>query len=61
MKVDELLAKVAIEPSSGGAGFYSIAFAVPKHTGFLWPILILKQFVICTLPPFKMPTIRHVQ
>ena len=32
-KVDELLAKEAIEPSSGGAGFYSSMFVVPKHTG----------------------------
>ena len=31
-KVDELLAKGAIEPSSGGAGFYSSMFVVPKHT-----------------------------
>ena len=34
-KVDELLAKGAIEPSSGGAGFYSSMFVVPKHTGGL--------------------------
>ena len=32
-EVDELLAKGAIEPSSGGAGFYSSVFVVPKHTG----------------------------
>ena len=30
-EVDELLAKGAIEPSSGGAGFYSSVFVVPKH------------------------------
>ena len=29
-EVDELLAKGAIEPSSGGAGFYSSVFVVPK-------------------------------
>ena len=32
-----------IEPSSGGAGFYSSVFVVLKHTGGLWPILNLKQ------------------
>ena len=30
-EVDELLAKGAIEPSSGGAGFYCSMFVVPKH------------------------------
>ena len=34
-EVDELLAKGAIEPSSGGAGFYSSVFVVPKCTGGL--------------------------
>ena len=34
-EVDELLAKGAIEPSSGGAGFYSSMFVVRKHTGCL--------------------------
>ena len=34
-EVDELLAKEEIEPSSGGAGFYSSMFVVPKHTGSL--------------------------
>ena len=43
-EVDELLAKGAIEPSSGGAGFYSSMFVVPKHTGGLHPILNLKHF-----------------
>ena len=33
--IDELLAKGAVEPSSGGAGFYSSIFVVPKHTGGL--------------------------
>ena len=46
-EVDELLAKGVIEPSSGGAVFYSSMFVVPKHTGGLWPILNLKHFVIC--------------
>ena len=34
-EVDELFAKGAIEPSSGGAGFYSSAFVVPKCMGGL--------------------------
>ena len=34
-EVDDLLAKGAIEPSLGGAGFYSSMFVVPKHTGGL--------------------------
>ena len=34
-EVDQLLAKGAIEPSSGGGGFYSSMFVVPKHTGGL--------------------------
>ena len=34
-EVDELLAKGAIEPSLGGADFYSSMFVVPKHTGGL--------------------------
>ena len=34
-EVDELLAKGAIEPSSGGAGFYSSVFVVHKDTGSL--------------------------
>ena len=34
-EVDELLAKGVIEPSSGGNGFYSSVFVVPKHTGGL--------------------------
>ena len=60
-EVDELLAKRAIEPSSGGAGFYSSMFVVPKHTGGHWPILNLKYFNhYMHVPSFKMPTIRHV-
>ena len=56
-----LLAKGAIEPSSGGAGFYSSVFIVPKDTGGLRSILYLKQFNhdMC-IPVFKMPTIRYV-
>ena len=61
-EVDELLAKGAIEPSSGGAGFYSSMFVVPKHTGGLWLILNLKHFNhYMHIPPFKMPTLKHVQ
>ena len=41
-KVDELLSKGAIIPSSGGAGFYSSVFVVPTCPGGLWPILDLK-------------------
>ena len=58
---DELLAKEAIEPSSGGAGFYSSVFAVPKHTGDLHPILNLKHFnSYMHIPSFKMPTLKNV-
>ena len=39
-----MLAKGAIEPSSGGAGFFSSVFVVPKHIGGVWPILNLKHF-----------------
>ena len=61
-EVDELLSKGTIEASSGGPGFYSSMFAVPKHTGGLQPILNLKQFNhYLHLPSFKKPTIRHVQ
>ena len=60
-EVDELLAKGVIEPSSGGAGFYSSVFVVPKHAGGLQPILNLKHFNhYMHVPSFKMPTIRHV-
>ena len=59
-KVDELLAKGVVEPSSGGIGFYSNVFVVPKHTGGLWPILNLKHFNhYMYIPSFKMLTIRH--
>ena len=61
-EVDELLAKGTIEPSFGGAGFYSSMFGVPKCTGGLLPILNLKHFNhYVHIPSFKMPTIRHVQ
>ena len=61
MEVDELLAKGAIEPSSGGAGFYSSVFVVPKHTGGLCPILNLKHFNhYMHIPSFKMPTLKNV-
>ena len=60
-KVDELLAKGAIEPSSGGAGFYSSIFVAPMPTGGFSPILNLKQLNhYLHIPSFKMPTIRHV-
>ena len=60
-EVDELLSKEVIESSSGGAGFYSNMFVVPKHTGGLWPILYLKWFSFYLhIPSFKVPTIRHV-
>ena len=61
-EVDELLAKGVIEPSSGGAVFYSSMFVVPKCTGGLGPILNLKYFnCYVHISSFKMPTIRHVQ
>ena len=48
-EVDELLAKGAIEPSSGGARFYSSVFVVPKHTGAFDPYSVLSVLiVICT-------------
>ena len=60
-EVDELLAKGVIEPSSGGAGFYSSLFVVSKHTGGLQPILNLKHLNhYMHVPSFKLPTIRHV-
>ena len=60
-EVDELLAKGAIEPYSGGAGFYSSMFVVPKHTGGLHPILNLKHFnCFMHIPSFKMPTLKNV-
>ena len=45
-EVDEVTAKGGIEPSSGGAGFYSSMFVVPKHIGGLQPILNLKHLIV---------------
>ena len=60
-EVDELLAKGAIEPSSGGAGFYSSVFVVPKCTGGLCPILNLKHFNrYMHIPSFKMPSLKNI-
>ena len=60
-EVDEFLAKGAIEPSSGGAGFYSSMFVVPTHTGGLCTILNLKHFNhFMHIPSFKMPTLKNV-
>ena len=60
-EVDELLAKGAIEPSSGGAGVYSSVFVVPKCTGGLCPILNLKHFNhFMHIPSFKMPTLKNI-
>ena len=60
-EVDELLAKGAIEPSSGGAGFYSSVFVVPKCTGDLHPILNMKCFnCYMHIPSFKMPTLKNI-
>ena len=60
-EVDELLAKGAIEPSSGGAGFYSSMFVVPTYTGGLCPILNLKHFNhYMHIPSFKMSTLKNV-
>ena len=59
--VDELFAISVIEWCTGGTGFYSNAFVVPKYTGGLQPILNLKQFNHCMhIPTVKMPTIRQV-
>ena len=60
-EVDELPAKGAIEPSSGGAGFCSSMFVVPKHAGGLCPILNLKCFNhFMHIPSFQVPTLNHV-
>ena len=60
-EVDELLAKGAIELSSGGAGCYYSMFVMPKHTGGLRPILNLKCFNHYKhIPSFKIPTLKHV-
>ena len=60
-QVDELLGKEAIEPSSGGAGFYSSMVVVPRCNGGLQPILNVKHFnCYMHIPSFKMPTLKHV-
>ena len=60
-EADELLAMGAIEPSSGGASFYSGMFVVPKCTGGLHPILNLKHFnCYMHIPSFKMPTLKNI-
>ena len=60
-EVDELLSWGAVEPSSGGAGFYSSVYVVPKCTGGPQCILGLKWFNhYLHIPSFKMSTIRHV-
>ena len=57
-----MLSKGTIEPSSGGTGFYSSVFVVTKQTSGLQSILNLKWFNhYMHIPPFKMPTILHVQ
>ena len=61
-EVDDLLAKGTTEPSSGGAGYCSSVFVVPKHTGGVWLILNLQQFNhYLNIPSFTMPTIKHVR
>ena len=44
-ELDELLSKGAIEPSPGGAGFYSSVFVVPEHTGASGPYLTLSSLI----------------
>ena len=52
----------AIEPSSGGTGFYFNVFVVPKCIGGLQTILNLKQFNhYMQIPTLRIHTIRHVQ
>ena len=45
-EVDGLFSKGAIGLSSGGAGFYSSMFVIPKCTGGLWPYLPLNHLII---------------
>ena len=60
-EVDEHLAKGAIEPFSGGAGFYSSMFVVPKHTGGLHSILNLNYSNhYMHISSFKMPPLKNV-
>ena len=44
-EVDELLAKGAIEPSTGSAGLYSNVYVGPKHKGVLQPFPVLSDSV----------------
>ena len=61
-EVDELLAMGAIEPYTGGVGFYSNLVVVPNHIGGLHPILNLQKFNhYMHIPTFKMPSVRQVQ
>ena len=46
-EVDELLAKGTIESSSGGSGFYSSMFVVPKCTGGLQPCSEYCKYSLC--------------
>ena len=60
-EVDELLAKGAIEPSSGSTVSYSSVFVVPKCTGGVWHLLNLKQYNnYMQIPTLRMPTVRPV-
>ena len=60
-EMDEIIAKIAIGPLTGGAGFYSYVFVVPYCTGGLWPILNLKWLnCYMHIPAAMMPTIRQI-
>ena len=53
-ELGELVSRGMIEPSSGGVGFYSSVFTVPKHTGGLNH----KRFDhYLHIPSVKIPTI----
>ena len=59
--MDELLAKAATEPLTGGASCFSNVL-VPKCTGSLQPLLNLKKIIyFMCISIFKMSTIRQVQ
>ena len=59
---DKLLPKGSNEPSSGGTGFYSNVFVVPKHTTSLFPIINIKEFsCYMHILNFRMTTISKVQ
>ena len=60
-EVDELFVKGLIEPSTGGASFFSNVSVFPNGIGGLWHILNLRQFNHdMHISTFKMSTIRHV-